>query len=274
VKTQIFENLILDGVPDGTTQHNMIFFSGPGADNPYYDAEAGHQRCIIRNCIIDVRRIPPERQNKAINGICGAIMDVSNTLIIGAKKAVLCGNGEWPLQDRLRGRWHFDSCVWIDCGRRCPEAQDGVQVIMRNCWVHNWGTSFDVRAFGAWARTGAKITAFNCLFTQSGFFRMPFSQHAQDFFNHMGQAWNDRGFRLRDFFMPGLCRGLTATARGHVDAVRCFKNTWRIHLENSHANMNAGEALDIVQGIQARLHPEYETRLGHTLVELFRETVF
>jgi len=107
-----------------------------------------------------------------------------------------------------------------------------VHITMRNCWIHNWGTTFDVRAFGAWAHRDAIIEAHNCVFTQDSFFRLPLKTMLEDLGNHIGQAWKDKSWKLRDWIMPGITRGLTCSSTGYVEAKNCYKNKWWIQIEN------------------------------------------
>ena len=271
MKTQVIENRIFNSQHDIGEGGDMIFFSGPHSpDNPYKHDDFEH--LIVRNCILDLRSVPLAQQDEAISGVCGANVEMHHTLVIGAKKAMLCGNGDWPEQDRAHGEWLINGCVFINCGRRCPEAQDGVRVTMRNSWVHDWGyPPFSVRAFGAWARTGASIIAENCLFTQSAFFRLPFKEFFDDVGGHFGEAWNDRPSKLRDYLLPGLCRGLTAARGAHVEATSCYTNKRWIRLENSRSPIDRRAAGVLVGMFQQHLHPEYERVLGCSLDQLFKD---
>ena len=263
---RVIENQILNIVPDGSSRHNMVFFSGH--KNVHWSED--YEKLLIRRCIIDMRAIPLVSQNEAVNLICGAKADVYDTLFIGAKKACLCGNGEWPTQDVADGEVLFDGCVWIDCCRT-PEAQDGVKVVMRNCWAHNWSDSSvsDLRGVGAWARTGASIMAENCMFTQSGFSRQPLKTKFADCIAHFGQAWSNRPSKWRDYLLPGICRGLTAARGAHVEAAHCWTNHWWISLENRKGTLRTSDRRFLVHHLHTHLHPEYEHVLGYSLMELF-----
>lgn len=197
-----------------------------GDNNPTY----------IENCIVDFSEIPVERLDEALSTIDGAVVEVKNSLFRGTGKLVLCGNGQYPSEDRL-GNVLFVECTLESFGRRGVEAQDGVTVIMKNCIIRNWGikSRFDIRAFAGWAHRGASITCINCKFEQHHFWQTGFWNFFVDIANHIGQAVNDRGlFGLtwKDL-VPGVCRGLIATDKGKVKAVNCTKNHWWICIENS-----------------------------------------
>lgn len=127
------------------------------------------------------------------------------------------------------GKVYMENCTIEMCGRRCPEVQDGGELTMVNCLIRNWGNRFTVRSFGAWAHHGGSITAKECRFEQDKF---SFKNFWRDLIGHIGQAFNDRSFRLRDYLLPGQCRGLTAGPGGSVEAINCTKNKWWIQIEN------------------------------------------
>lgn len=159
---------------------------------------------------------------------------VSDSRFIGCGKLVLCGNGDHPDNDS-NGVVLFHRCHFENFGRRGPEAQDGVTVILMGCTIENWGIKerFDTRCFGAWAHSGAKITAVNCSFIQNCFWQTGFINFFRDIANHIGNAFNERGFfglTWKDF-IPGVCRGLTASDGGQVKAIQCCKNKWWIRIE-------------------------------------------
>jgi|GEM_PF-4750232 len=109
----------------------------------------------------------------------------------------------------------FFDCLLEDGGRRFPEVQDGMECLLHDCLIRNWGAPdrFTVRNFGAWAHAGGKIDAVGCVFWQDEFWR-PWKQFWADLIDHIGQAWNDEGIRglLRPTtYLPGVCRGLLAT---------------------------------------------------------------
>lgn len=222
--TDIYENLLI-------TKPNS---AEEGGDGITVFGE-GHPKCrakktIIRNCVIDFRGVPPHLQDEAISGVCGAVVDVENVAILGATKAVLCGNGDYPKEDKERGKWTFSNVAFIGCGRRCPEAQDGVKISMNRCLIEGWGEAFDTRSFGMWAHHDASIFAANCLFIQKSF--MPdMKNFFVDLGNHFGQAFNDSPSALIDYFLPGVCRGASASLGGKVSLVSCFVSQPWIRLQ-------------------------------------------
>ena len=77
--------------------------------------------------------------------------------------------------------------------------------------------------------------------------------NGQDWLAHLGQAWNDEGLRglLRPAnWLPGVCRGLVATAGGQVRAKNCHATRWWIRLEGHRGpHMSRSQA----QALMARL---------------------
>ena len=149
-------------------------------------------------------------------------------------------------------------CILEDFGRRGPEVQSAMRVILRRCLIRNWGEPgrFDVRAFAAWAHHGGRIEAESCVFDQPRFWR-GWRVMALDWLAHLGQAWNDEGLRglLRPAnWLPGVCRGLTATAGGHVRAADCRATRWWIRLEGHHGpRMSREDAQALRRELAARL---------------------
>lgn len=218
----------------------MKVISGKFITSPLHDGGdgimvfGGDGETVIVSCIVDFSLHPVSALDEALSGICAAEARVLQSSLCGAGKLVLWGNGEHPDEDR-DASLYMEDCTLSDFGRRGPEAQDGAHVVLRNCVIRNWGIKrrFDVRAFGAWAHEGAHIEAIDCTFEQTAFWQTGFLNFWRDLANHIGQAVNDRGvFGLtwRDF-MPGVCRGLTASDGGTVRAINCRKNKWWIRIE-------------------------------------------
>lgn len=225
----LYEDLLIKE-PDKQTKDGITIF---GALHPNSKAP----KAVIRNCIIDFRNVPEEEQDEAISGVCGAVVEVENTIIIGAKKAMLCGNGDYPNQDKELGRWNLFNVAFIDCGRRCPEAQDGVHVYMNQCLIENWGVTFDVRSFGAWAHRGATIEANKCVFIQKE--HPSIKNFLVDLGNHIGQAFNDRPSKLVDYITPGFLRAATASKDGNITLKECFANSFFLRLDGFRKNHQA-----------------------------------
>ena len=79
-------------------------------------------------------------------------------VIRGAGKLVLCGSGDTDKLNVERGKTViFEDCILEDFGRRGPEAQSGMRVMLRGCLIRNWGAPdrFDVRSFASWHITAA-----------------------------------------------------------------------------------------------------------------------
>ena len=109
----------------------------------------------------------------------------------------------------------FEDCILEDFGRRGPEVQSCMWIILRRCLIRNWGEPgrFDVRAFAAWAHHGGLLRP---------------------------AAW-----------LPGVCRGLIATAGGHVRAEDCRATRWWIRLEERHGDMSQEDAAEMVRRLEA-----------------------
>ncbi len=234
----------------------------------------GHnQPTVVSQRVFDFRGCRPADQDEVLSGVDGAEVHLSGVVILGGIKAILAGNGDHPGSDVHYARWLLEDCVIIGAGRRCPEAQDGTTVIMRRCWIHNWGRAFDVRAFGAWAHRGARIIAEDCLFTQSGgLFGLGLSNTVMDVANHIGQAVNDNGLAalLRPrTYLPGVCRGLTADTGGLVLATRCYRNRPWIRIDGCNNYIDRAAARRIVERINAGMPCAAHEKLGQSVVELF-----
>ena len=178
---------------------------------------------LIQDCIFDLSAVPLADQDEAIDCIKGARVTIERCVFIGCKKAVLGGNGDYPLEDQAGGLLTLRNCAFVRCGRRCPEVQDGVRAFMSECWVHNWGAGcFDVRTFGAWVHRGATLTVKDSLFSRTrGLTRWHWTvDHA----NHLGEAVNDGS--LLDVFsatswISGADRGLDYSGGGLGTSYGC-----------------------------------------------------
>lgn len=216
------------------------------------------QHWDISDCIIDLSGW----SLGDIDECCGITRGSSATFrrcwIRGAGKLLLCGTGDAQDIPAETGQHvEFFDCILEDGGRRFPEVQDGMRVLLHDCLVRNWGSPdrFTVRNFGAWAHAGGRIDAVGCVFWQDMFWR-PWGQFWRDLGNHIGQAWNDEGLRglLRpSTYLPGVCRGLLATAGGEAYAWHCWRNHWWIALPWRHttAMMDDAEALELVRELES-----------------------
>lgn len=227
----------------------------------------------VRQRVYDFRGCPKADQDEVLSGVDGADVRLSGVVILGGIKAILAGNGDHPGNDVRAARWLLEDCVIIGAGRRCPEAQDGATVTMRRCWVHDFGQTFDVRAFGGWAHRGARITAEDCLFTQSDLWPwgLDVLTAISDLGNHIGQAVNDNGLAalLRPrTYMPGPCRGLTADTGGLVLATRCYRNRRWIKIDGCNRYIDRAAARQVVAQIES-VCPDTTPFLGQQLTGFF-----
>lgn len=234
----------------------------------------GHnQPTVVSQRVYDFRRCPKADQDEVLSGVDGADVHLSGVVILGGIKAILAGNGDHPGADVSAARWLLEDCVIFGAGRRCPEAQDGTTVIMRRCWIHDFGQTFDVRAFGGWAHRGARIIAEDCLFTQSDLWPwgLDILTAIKDVGNHIGQAVKDNGLAALlhpRTYLPGPCRGLTADTGGLVLATRCFRNRRWIKIDGCNNYIDRAAARTIVAQIES-VCPDMTPYLGHGLAKCF-----
>lgn len=207
-------------------------------------------KAIIENVLVDFRFHKKKLQDEAISGVAGAKVEMRNCTIIGSTKAILAGNGDFPDVDKVSAEWDIENCVFLNCGRRLPEAQHGTKVQMRNCWVHNFGYTFDTRVFGAWAHSGASIYAQDVLYTQKSLMKACGYNPLRlfiDFGYHFGQAFNDRPSKLRDYVLSGYCRAATASTTADIVVDGYYTNKWWLYAENAKNNRTKEEARAIVK---------------------------
>jgi hypothetical protein len=209
-----------------------LYISEPtteGGDGLILDGKEGEY--FVNDVIIDFGYTTPEKLDENLTTMRGCKAVIRDCRFRKGIKLALCGNGDHPEEDK-HGDVLFENCVFSDFGRRAPEAQDGVTVVLRNCVIRNWGVSsrFDVRSFAAWAHSGATIIAENCRFSQDKFWQCSLWEMLVDVVNHIGNDFNDRCLSWRSF-IPGVCRGLMATDDGKVVSRNCTKNHWWIRIE-------------------------------------------
>lgn len=210
---------------------------------------------IIRNCTVDLGRWPLDKLDEGISGVDGARAVIRRTRVTRVGKAILWGNGDYPDTDP-DAELVLEDCIIRDVGRRAPEAQDGVRVIMRRCVIRNWGigSRFTVRSFGAWAHDGASIRAEDCVFWQDGFWQSGLRGFVVDLANWIGWCFNRRDWNPLHWLLPGVCRGLTASQKGKVSASRCWTNRWWIRLQGHRGpRMPKKEALALMAELEGRL---------------------
>lgn len=208
----------------------------------------------IRNCIIDLSGTSLDMMDEAVSFTWGSSGLVENCVIKGAGKLILCGSGD---QDRRALEEHksvtFKNCILEDFSRRGPEVQCGMKVTLENCLIKNWGDPrrFLVRSFGAWAHDGGELIIRNCVFEQGGLLTRNF---LSDLVSHIGQAVNDSGIKSLltwEAWLPGRCRGATATAGGSITCENCYKNHWWVKVQNLKSKMSFDEAEDLKENLEA-----------------------
>ena len=210
---------------------------------------------VIRNCTVDLGRWPLDKLDEGISGVDGARAVIRRTRVTRVGKAILWGNGDYPATDP-DAELVLEDCIIRDVGRRAPEAQDGVRVIMRRCVIRNWGigSRFTVRSFGAWAPDGASIRAEDCVFWQDRFWQSGLRGFVVDLANWIGWCFNRRDCNPLHWLLPGVCRGLTASQKGKVSASRCWANRWWIRLQGHRGpRMSKKEALALMAELEGRL---------------------
>ena len=211
----------------------------------------------VEDCIIDLSAWPVEELDEGAACTWGASTTFKRCVIRGAGKLVLCGCGDDDKVPVESGKKvELIDCILEDFGRRGPEVQDGMQVLMHGCLIRNWGKPdrFTVRNFGSWAHRGGRIDAVGCVFWQDSFWR-PLKQMIADLCDHIGQAWNDEGIRglLRlSTWIPGVCKGLLATNGGEAYAWACWRNHWWIAMPWRHTTemMDDSDAEQLIEGLE------------------------
>lgn len=223
------------------------------------------QSWLVEDSIIDLSACPLERLDEAAGITWGSCAIFRRCVIRGAGKLILCGSGDADKLAVEHGKVViFEDCLFENFGRRGPEVQSCMWIILRRCLIRNWGEPrrCDVRAFAGWAHHGGRIEAEICVFDQPRFWR-GWRVMVGDWLAHLGQAWNDEGLRgvLRPAaWLPGVCRGLVATAGGHVRAKDCRATRWWIRLEERHGDMSQEDAAEMVRRLEA-MRQDMERRL-------------
>lgn len=181
--------------------------------------------------------------DECFSPVRGASAAVQDCVFEGAEKVCLvgCGDAEW--REAEQGNWVvFKDCTFRRGSRRMPEVQSGMSVLLLNCVVEDWCLPSrqptdpkKARGFGAWAHDGGTIVAVDCEFRQTlPFWRGGWRFMLSDLLGHLGNAWNESGILgilNPASWLPGPCRGLTASDGGSVRAVRCRKNRWWIRIQ-------------------------------------------
>lgn len=237
----------------------------------------------VNDVVFDFRDCPVGQQDEVISLVCGANVHMYNCAIFGGIKAILAGNGDHPIEDRRFGTLNMHQCFIGWSGRRCPEAQSHVVVGMTNCWLHDWGSTFDTKAFGAYAKHGAFIQARNCLFTQTASTRLGLGlvNTVKDIANHIGQAVHDHGIMgifYGSSWVPGIARGLGNDApglsEGRTRAITCYRNRDWIRLgESNGEELSQSEARNIAHRFDVTMPSMAVTRLGMSFATLFNSIV-
>lgn len=250
----------------------MEIISGKIIDKPSTDGGDGLVLCgpdkeyLVDNCVFDFSKTPKSEQDELLSFVEGASGKVENCVFMNGIKALLIGNGDHPALDAGKVV-ELTNCAFLNIGRRCPEAQDGAIVRMKNCWIHNWGGTFNVRAFGSWAHRGAQIYAENCIFTQSC--SPSLKERLSDVGNHIGEVWNDKGGAI---FASGFNRAFTAGKDGVAISTRCFRNNRRVLIENCPEYLSTEKAREVISGIQASCLTA-KSYLQKSILDLFNEIV-
>lgn len=214
--------------------------TSPGSLDGFNDDDGlgifGEGEWYVHDCVISLANVPLDKKDEALAFTRGASGIVERCRISGAGKLILCGGGDAEYKPVEQGKCvTFYNCVFEHFGRRGPEVQCGMRVVLQDCIIRMWGepSEFTVRSFGAWAHDDGAIVAESCLFLNEP--RGSFMQRVTDIANHIGQAVNDEGlgaiFR-RKSWLPGWRRGLVSTDSGHVEARNCWTNDPRIVIEN------------------------------------------
>ncbi len=215
------------------------------------------QHWNVEDSIIDLSDWHLHDIDESVGITYGCSATFKRCVIRGAGKLILCGCGDKDKVAIETGkRVEFIDCIFENGGRRFPEVQDGMQILLQGCLIRNWGSPsrFTVRNFGSWAHNGGRIDAVGCVYWQDRFLR-PLHQMWADWVDHIGQAWRDEGirglFRLSTY-IPGVCKGLLATAGGEAYAWVCWRNRWWIAFPHQHttAMMDKEQAFELIHRLE------------------------
>lgn len=217
-----FRNLI---ITEPNAQGDGITINGP-------DTPAENEVIVVENCVIDFSNVERNKMDENISFVRGVQSVVKNCVFTDGIKLALCGNGDYPLEDR-NARIKFENCVFKNFGRRAPEAQDGANVTLYKCVVWNWGVSkyFDVRSFASYAHDGGSITLDKCVFIQDRFWQHSPLTMLKDIANHIGNDWNNRCLSYKSF-IPGVMRGAIALNSGRMHTYKVYKNKRWIKIDD------------------------------------------
>ena len=200
---------------------------------------------LVQSEWVDLSALSVEEADECFSAVRGGCAIVRNCIFEGAEKVSLigCGDIEWrPLE---REKWVvFENCTFRKGSRRMPEVQSGMSVLLIGCTIEDWclpekqpTDAKKARGFGAWAHDGGTIVAVDCQFRQTlPLWRGGWRFMLADLLGHLGNAWNESGvigILKPSSWLPGPCRGLTASDGGSVRAVRCRKNRWWIRIQGS-----------------------------------------
>lgn len=218
---------------------NQIVVSAPNANGDGIACEETHYS--VSNVLVDFSSLPLDKIDECCSVTRGGSADFINCTFKGAEKICLIGSGDEDQREREAGKKvYFRNCVFTEGSRRMPEVQSGMECYLLNCTISNWcirqpTDPAKARGFGAWAHDGGKIYAVACRFEQDSFWK-GLKAMVSDLLGHLGNAVNESGiaalFKPKSW-LPGVCRGLTATDGGYVEAIGCTKNHWWIRIENN-----------------------------------------
>ena len=94
----------------------------------------------MEDSIIDLSACPLERLDEAAGITWGSRAIFRRCVIRGAGKLILCGSGDADKLAVERGKVViFEDCILEDFGRRGPEVQSCMWIILRRCLIRNWG---------------------------------------------------------------------------------------------------------------------------------------
>lgn len=239
--------------------------------------KSGPWTSIVRDTVFDFRDCPVEQQDEVISLVCGAHVFMERCTILGGIKAILAGNGDHPSEDNLYGSCTLRQCFIGWSGRRCPESKHTVRTLLEQCWIHDWGSEFDTKAFGACADDSTYLAAHQCLFTQSAVTRWGLGpvRTVKDIANHVGHAFNEKGWRALfkgETWVPGIARGLTGR---DTQADKCYRNRPWIRLGPYDTGLDRTNDMDVPLAanmaleLDSALPPLATERLGMSFTHLF-----
>lgn len=188
------------------------------------DTSKGANYYLISHCYLDNTGIVPSDADEAISVVWGANAIIQNCYIKNWGKAILLGSGNEPRSMSEQMTVTIRNCVLDGNSRRHPYVQGGMRVKIENCIIKNWGNSFHEKS-GGMRIENSSVEVNNCLFIQDRFIQTNLWNFFLDCCRQV-----ETFSTLKNFFTPGVTRGLYTIGNSNVVMNNCYKNKWWISL--------------------------------------------